>query len=327
MSWSRSSITATVALLALLCLASAPAGAQNSRPGGYTQDNGRLNGSISHEDLEKLNSEHKDASPARLKAQADSEELLKTLQISCTVSDAALLVSGTAKTKSGGKDTEARVYEVACAEGMGYILETQGHDPPVGISCVHAEDARAQDVAKGAKPGYFCTLPENKDVYAFVARLIQSSKGAACTVKELQWFGRSEATHSEYSEAACKEGNGYLVQSPLPGSASPTTVMSCAEAAEHGIKCSLTDAGPVKAPVTQDTFRAALAQNGVSCTIEQLQLVGREEVRKRYVVEYRCADQKASVVAFIPLEGNTWPYDAVDCAKAARSGVTCTLSK
>jgi len=327
MSWSRSSITGTVALLALLCLAASPAGAQNNRPGGYPQDNGRLNGSISHEDLEKLNGEHKDASPARLKAQADSEELLKTLQISCTISNAALLVSGTVHTKSGGKETEARVYEVACAEGMGYILQTQGHDPPVGISCIHAEDARALDVTKGAKPGYFCTLPENKDVYAFVARLIQSSKGATCTVKELQWFGRSESTHSEYSEAACNEGSGYLVQTPLPGPPGPTTVMSCAEAAEHGIKCGLTDAGPVKEPVTLDTFRAALAQNGVSCKIEQLKLVGREEVRKRYVVEYRCADQSTSMVAFIPLEGNTWPYDAVDCAKAARSGVTCTLSK
>ena len=40
-----------------------------------------------------------------------------------------------------------------------------------------------------------------------------------------------------------------------------------------------------------------------------------EEERKRYVVEYRCADQSASMVAFIPLEGNTSPYDAVDCAK------------
>lgn len=327
MSWRCSSTIGTVALLGLLSVAGAPAGAQNSNPGGYTQNNSRPNGSVSHEDLEKLNAEHKEVPAGRVKAQADSEALLKTLQISCTVTNAALVVTGALQAKPGAKEKAASVYEVACAEGMGYILESQGNELPAGNSCVHAEDARARDVAKGAKPGFFCTLPENKDVYAYVARLIQSGKGAACTVKDLQWFGRSDATHSEYSEAVCKEGNGYLVRTPEPGSQGPTTVMSCAEAAEQGIKCGLTDAGPVKTPLTLDTFRAALAQKGVSCKIDQIRLVGREEVRKRYVVEYRCADQSASVVAFVPLEGSTALYDAIDCAKAAKSGVVCTLSK
>jgi hypothetical protein len=325
MSLPHPNIAGSIALIGILCVASGTANAQHDTPGGYPQDNGRLNGSISHEDLEKLNGDHKDVPPGRAKAQAAAEALLKTLQISCTVSNAALLVSGTVQAKPGAKEAEAHVYEVACTEGMGYILETQGSGPPVGISCVHAEDARAMDVAKGAKPGYVCTLPENKDVYAYVARLIQSGKGAACTVKDLQWFGKT--THSDYSEAVCKEGGGYLVETPQPGSQEPTTVMSCVEAAERGIKCRLTDAGPVKAPITPDTLRAALAKNGVSCKIDDLRLVGQEEVRKRYVVEYRCADQSASMVAFVPLEGNTSLYDALDCATAAKSGVTCTLSK
>ena len=327
MSWRRSSTTGTFALLGLLSLAGFPADAQYSQPGGNSQDNSRMKGSVSHEDPEKLNGEHKDAPAGRAKAQADSEALLKTLQISCSVTNAALLVAGTVQGKPGAKGTAATVYEVACAEGMGYILESQGTEQPVGNSCVHAEDARARDVAKGAKPSFFCTLPENKDVYAYVARLIESGKSVACTVKDLQWFGRSNATHSEYSEAVCKEGNGFLVRTPEPGSQSPTMVMSCAEAAEQGIKCALTDAGPVKTPMTLDTFKEALAHNGVSCKIDEIRLVGREEVRKRYVVEYRCADQSASAVAFLPLEGNTAPYDAVDCAKAAKSGVNCSLSK
>jgi hypothetical protein len=320
-------VASSVALIGLLCIASAPAIAQHDTPGGYSQDNGPLNGSISHEDLEKLNGDHKDVPPGRAKAQAAAEALLKTLQISCTISDAALLVSGTVQAKPGAKGAEASVYEVACAEGTGFILETQGSDPPLGISCLHAEDARANDVAKGAKPGYFCTLPENKDVYAYVARLIQSGKGAGCTVTNLQWFGKSNATHSEYSEAVCKEGGGYLVETPQPGSPGASNIMSCVEAAARGIKCLLTDAGPVKAPITTDTLRAALAQNGVSCKIDQLRLVGQEEVRKRYVVEYRCAEQHASMVAFVPLEGNTSIYDAIDCATAAKSGVTCSLSQ
>ena len=323
----NSRMAGLAALVGLFCVAGAPVYAQHDTPGGSSPDNGRLNGSISHEDMEKLNGDHKDVPPARAKAQAESEALLKTLQIGCTVTNVALLVSGTLQVKSGAKDKEAHVYEVACAEGLGYILESQGSDPPVGISCVHAEDARAKDVAKGAKPGYFCTLPENKDVYAYVARLIQADKSAACTVKDLQWFGTGNTTRTEYSEAVCKEGGGYLVQTPQTGSQAPISVMTCAEAAERGIKCLLTDAGPVKVPVTLDTFRTALAQNGVTCKIDQLKLVGREEGRKRYVVEYRCADQGASMVAFIPLEEGTSPYDAIDCATAEKRGVTCSLSK
>jgi hypothetical protein len=53
-------------------------------------------------------------------------------------------------------------------------------------------------------------------------------------------------------------------------------------------------------------------------------MIGQEDHLKRYVVEYRCADQSAATVAFLPLEGNTNPYESIDC-KTAKSehGVTC----
>ncbi len=320
-------IAGSFALTGVLLAIGATALAQNGQPGGYSQDNSRLNGSISHEDLEKLNANQKDETPAQAKVRSDSAALLVALQINCTVSNVALVVSGTLKPKTGGKDLPANVYEVACKEGMGYLLMSQGADPPIGVSCLHAEDAREADVAKGAKPGYFCTLPENKDVYAWVAGLIQSGKGATCAVKQLQWFGLSKASRTEYSEVACKEGDGYLVQTPQAGSPNPITVMSCAEAAKRGIKCNLTDAGPVETPVTLDTFRAALAQNGVSCKIDQIQIMGQETTRKRYVIEYRCAEHTESTVALIPAAGNTNPYETLDCAKAVQMGVICSLSK
>ncbi len=317
----------SLARLGFLVAFSAAALAQHSQPGGYTQDNGRRNGSISHEEMEKLNPNQKDDAPAQAKVRADSAALLAALQINCTVSNVALVVSGTLKAKTGTKDLPANVYEVACKEGLGYLLMSQGNDPPIGSSCLHAEDAREADVAKGAKPGYFCTLPENKDVYAWITGLIQSGKDAACAVKELKWFGRSTSSRTEYSEVACKEGGGYLVQTPEPGSQNPITVMSCAEAAKHGIKCSLTDAGPVAVPVTLDTLRTALAQNGVSCKIDQIQLMGREQERLRYVTEYRCAEHTESMVALIPLQGNTYPYEVIDCPKAVQMGVICSFSK
>jgi hypothetical protein len=75
-----------------------------------------------------------------------------------------------------------------------------------------------------------------------------------------------------------------------------------------------------------DTFKDALAQHGVSCRIDQIRMIGQEDNRKRYVVEYRCADQSAAMVAFIPLQGNANPYEALDCADAMARGVACTFT-
>jgi hypothetical protein len=209
---------------------------------------------------------------------------------------------------------------------MGYLLEVQGSATPIAISCLTAEEGRAADVAKARPPGYFCKLPENADVYALVASMIGASAGASCAVRDLQAFGHSESSLSDYSEVVCKDGKGYLLRIPLPGSASESLVMSCAEAASKGIKCRLTDAGPVETPMTMDTFKAALAQNGVSCSIEQIRMIGQEDNRKRYVIEYRCANQPKAMVAFIPMQGNANPYESIDCADALSHGVVCKFN-
>lgn len=319
---------ALVAIIGLGAVLSTAAYAQKSSP-GY-QENSGMNGSLSRSDLEKLNGEHpkeQDSAAARAKARAESAKLVTTLQLPCDMTDAQLVVSGTRRPASGGREVEARVYEVACSQGMGYLLETQGSAAPLAISCLSAEEARSADEAKGKEPGFFCKLPGNKDAYALVTSLIAADAGVQCTVQKLQLFGRSESTKSEYSEVACQEGKGYLVRTPLPGSQAETTVTSCADAAEQGIKCRLTDAGPVEPRVTSDTFKEALAQHGVSCQIGQVRLIGQEDHLKRYVVEYRCADQAAGAgVAFIPLEGNTNPYEAMDCAAAATHGLACVLA-
>jgi hypothetical protein len=317
-------------VLGIFCIPISPASAQNT-PGSH-QDNSGMNGSLSRGDLEKLSGDHKqdaaadaaqDTPQARAKAREQSDKLIKSLQISCEVSEAKLIISGTRRPASGGREVETRVYEAACGGGIGYLLETQGSESPVAISCLDAEEARAADMAKGREPGFFCKLPANKDVYAIVASLISAGGGANCAVREVKAFGRSESTHTEYSEVACQDGTGFLLRTALPGSQAKTQVTSCADAAKQGIKCRMTDSGPVETPVTMDTFKSALAQRGVSCAIDQLRMIGQEDHLKRYVVEYRCAGQSASLIAFIPLAGNANPYQSVDCKEAVAYSVTC----
>jgi hypothetical protein len=327
----RLNAAASIAIAAMTILSTGPSHAQGAP--GVHQDNSGINGSLSRADLEKLGGDHtsaevpKDPVLARAKAKAQSLPLLQAVQISCDVSDAKLVIAGTRRPVSGGKEVETRVYEVACTGNMGYLLETVGKEMPIAITCLSAEEARAADVAKGKEPSFFCKLPENTNVYGMVTSMIMAGVGAQCDVGTLQLYGRSESTHSEYSEVACKDGNGFLLRIPQPGSQAKTVVMSCAEAAKQSIKCRLTDAGPVEVPVTLQTFKEALAGNGVSCDIGQIRLIGQEDHMKRYVVEYICANQAKSAIAFIPLAGNSNPYESLDCATAlSNRDVTCTFS-
>jgi hypothetical protein len=322
-----------VTAIGLSALLSAPVEAQ--RQPGSLEDNGGINGSMSRADLEKLNGNHNQDSSAavshttaaaRAKAKLQAAKLVAALQLSCDISDAQLVVAGTQQPESGGPPVDARVYEVACSGKMGYLLEVQGTAKPVGISCLKAEEARAADVAKGAPPGFFCGLAENKDVYATVTSLIAKGAGAPCSVQRLQYFGRNESTHSEYSEVACTEGGGFLLRSPLAGSEADNTVMSCADAAKEGLKCRLTEVASADAPVTLETLKVALGRNGVSCRIEQVRLIGQEDHLKRYVVEYRCAEESGGGIAFIPLQGNSNPYESLDCSAASLQGLACVLT-
>ena len=309
-------------LISLGAIAANPALAQGAP--GIHQDNGGLNGSLSRADIEKLGGDPKQRADAAA-AKVQSAKLLDQLKVACQMTNAQLVVAGTARPAGGGKEVDTRVYEVACLSAFGYLLEVQGSAPPMAISCLSAEQARAADVEKGQPPAFFCKLPENRDVNAMVSWLIEKHTDTRCEVASLQSYGRSESTQSSYSEVKCKDGGGFLLRTPLPGSTAETTAMNCAQAAQQGIKCRLTDAGAIHVPTTLESLKAALGKNVVACNVEQTRLIGQEDHRKRYVLEYLCAGQAASQVAFIPLEDNANPYESLDCRTAAESGIQCEL--
>ena len=308
--------------LVISTILSAPAAAQKSPLGG--QENSGMNGSLSRSDLEKMGGDHTGNSPAKAKEQA--AKLIAALQLPCDVSAAQLVVSGTRKLD--GKDTPVNVYETACSQSLGYLLETQGSATPVSISCLTAEEQRAADVAKGKEPGFFCKLPENRDVYGIVASVVASGTGAQCKVQQLQWLGRDDSAHSEYSEVACENGKGYVLGTALPGSEAKASVTRCGQEAKLGVHCRLTQAAASAAAdddnVTLDTLKQALAQH-LSCKIGPIRLIGQEDHLKRYVVEYRCSEPASGGIAFLPLPGNTNPYQTLDCPAGALRGIACVL--
>jgi len=102
--------------------------------------------------------------------------------------------------------------------------------------------------------------------------------------------------------------------------------MSCHEAAVQGLKCRLTDTGPASTPVSTQSLRDALKNNGVHCEPAKLRVIGRETIDKRYVVELQCPEQPTGMVAFIPLDGNSKPFETMSCAAAAEQEIVCKLT-
>jgi hypothetical protein len=263
-----------------------------------------------------------DLSP-RQRAQViqETEKAIGALSLSCKPTDAERIGHG--KYTVDGKRVEVVAYEVACSNGMGYLLASLGAEKPIAVSCFAAAATRADSMAKGEKSDVYCQMAANKDLKAMAASLMMAA-GTSCTVNDIRWFGIAAATHTEYTEVQCGEGSGYLLRAQQNEPAAQVSAISCQEAAKQGLKCHLTDGGPVTVPVTLQAFRDALKENGVSCEPTQLRLIGRETVSKRYVVEMQCPDM-TDRVAFIPLNGNTKALETLDCTAAMERNIVCTL--
>jgi hypothetical protein len=258
----------------------------------------------------------------RAQAKQESARIISAMSLSCDPTDAERIGHG--KSAVNGKRVEVNAFEVACSNGMGYLLASLGAEKPMAISCFAADATHAESIAKGEKSDLYCQLAANKDVKAMAASLMTNA-GTACSVNGLRWFGLNAATQTEYTEVTCGDGGGYLLKAHQTEPSTKVSVMGCREAATQGLKCHLTDGGPVAAPVTMQTFRDALKENGVTCEPTQMRLIGRETVSRRYVVEMQCPDTPGGQVAFIPLEGNTKKFETLDCAAATERHILCTL--
>lgn len=154
---------------------------------------------------------------------------------------------------------------------------------------------------------------------------VLSRVGTNCTVRNYRWVGISSVTNAEFNEVACTDGNGYILKTALPGSMVQPRAVDCHTAGMQGLPCTLTSGGMV---VTVQTFKDALAAHKVACTASDtnVRALGQQTASKRYVVEFQCPEQPKGLVAFIPLNGNSAPFETLNCAAAAKKGAACKLT-
>jgi hypothetical protein len=280
--------------------------------------------------------ERKDLVPKAVAAKR-STAILKALAVSCQVTQAQHVAAG--KSMNDGKSVDVGLYEVACANGMGYLLTVRDFSMASGISCLAASATQPGEGSDQAKVDSKCHLPANADLNEMATTLMRNA-GTQCAASKVKWLGESAEPKLDYTEVACGDDRGFVLRTPAPGAAGNIDIVSCQDAVAHGARCQLTrdtaaaptagTAGGAPAAQTRPAlqwFKDALSKNGVTCEVEKARIVGRESIKRRYIVEYQCPQQPHGVVAYVPSEGDTVnPFEWVDCATAASRKLPCQLT-
>lgn len=235
--------------------------------------------------------------------QAEAQAVLTATNTICNVVDAV----------SPGSAGDINIYEVACTEGLGYLL-TDGAEP-TSRNCIivaqQAEDARAADPR--AAPQVTCELPENQNTDQIMAGYIQAA-GITCQVDETRWIGRTQAGEERY-EVSCAGADGYWLRVNSRGEYEGR--LECVEVLSGGGQCTLTTPEEQLA-----TYQARFASNAPgACAVEQGRYVGGNEQYRFY--EVKCAEG-TGFIAQTDVNGGF--MEARDCARPQLVPDGCTLT-
>lgn len=205
----------------------------------------------------------------------EAPPLVQQASIPCTV-------TGTRTIVKDGQMSDGVVgsfYEVACQEGMGYVVISRSKAP-----LIQSEDC-LQSSAPGAdgKPNKLvCKLPANLNPVASLQPALTKA-GRDCTIDKARAIGANQ-THTVY-EVACQGGAGYiLLVAKAAGATNAANPCIGYDEIEGNLKCTLTTPEQRAAVVAQ-----LVAQGGKPCTLKGKHFVGTTSDRSDYL-EVACTE-------------------------------------
>jgi hypothetical protein len=216
-----------------------------------------------------------------------------------------------------GSTEDRNVYEVACHEGGGYIL--QAAKAPGGATTANT------CLAYGAASNLRCILLTPEQQQTAVASLIAAS-GKPCAMINDGYRGFTAADH-DYVEVACSGGKGYLLEVDPAGKLAGAT--DCLQAADIGGGCTLTQARP--ALIAQDgsysdlargTYSDLARQAGFDCAVSKYADFP-PKANGAEVVELACSNRSDGGVGLFSTTGRP---EVWDCLRAHAEGYTCSFS-
>jgi len=224
---------------------------------------------------------------------------IEAAHVPCTITDAVLI----------GKSGKSSVYEVACKEGMGYMI--------IGAADA-ATPAKAYDcLTTLGNASLTCRLPGNADPKQGLAPLVAAA-GANCTLKDARAIGSTKSGEAYY-EVACQQGPGYILTKAAPGATPPVSVIPCVEAmGASNVTCTLT----TKAEIVASIAKLA-AQSGKPCQVSDARFVGSSSTTGETFYEVACG----TAAGFMIQTNKAGVYQtAIACANAAGIAGGCKMT-
>jgi len=210
----------------------------------------------------------------------------------------------------------AKIYEVACSEGMGFVLiakdpnKDKPAEAPTAYTCMQA-DAPGAD---GKPTPLYCKLPQNAHPETGLQPLVAQT-GRGCQIDKARMIGLG-ATQTYY-EIACKDGTGFIMTTPIKAGGPAVTATTCLAFGESSkVKCTLTT------PAAQLAVVDGLAAATGKCTAKDKRYVATDVAGTDYY-EVACTDGKGYI---LHADASGKLKETIDCAVASNIAGGCTMT-
>ena len=246
----------------------------------------------------------------REQGKEEAPALVQAAKVACTVSDAFFVQASAPDPRTR---TRTSLYEVACNEGMGYVLQQNPDATVSSFNCLslEAQAAAAANPATALK----CRLPANADPKQGLVPLVTAA-GRTCAITGARAMGVTAAGEIMY-EAACGD-RGYVIKTALPGSGKQAEVADCAQYMSTTAACQLTTREQIMAGIAK-----LAAASGQPCEVSDGRYVGASSTGVFY--EVACGAGKPGYI--IRTNVGTGAFEtAIDCSKAQMVAGGCTLT-
>jgi hypothetical protein len=238
---------------------------------------------------------------ARTAGMKAAPALIAATHLTCTLADARMMGTSADKTN---------FYEVACKDGVGYVIIAKPNVPPTTYDCVMA----SEPLPDGKPNNMACKLPGNLNPGATLTPAM-AALGRSCAVSKAHYIGSTNDL--DIYEVACTGGGDYVLQKAKAAGGTSTAKLCAVFGAGSNIKCILTT--PDQQAVDVDNLAAAAPK---PCQVKDRRYVGSTPDQTDFF-EVACA---GNVGYMLQVDPRGKVQQTIDCIKAADLAGGCTLT-
>ncbi len=236
----------------------------------------------------------------------DAPGLLAKAGVACTVKQAVYEGESSLLDANGKIVGHARLYEAACAEGLGYMVNVRGKEAPIAFDCI----------AGGQTGKIACMLPLNDHPAGGLEPFLKAA-GIDCRAVRARRIAEDDGLKLRRYEVSCEGDAGYVLDIPLADGSGP---------APKAVPCFEDESDCHLITHVENVARLAFRigkRFGDSCRIADARYVGYVAARGHQLYEVSCQaghdGELIEVDDFGALKGSE------DCSKVKLVGAACQL--